>query len=156
MHLFPVKITLPQYSTTIKSNVTTNADKWFTNYKFYLLPGKLHGMPLHLCSQAWTSAAHPGEKQEDKEALFWICITIKMKSGFWKIFHFHLPPSFSKIKFPLLWCQLEKSKALKNSLKAQKAFLLPTAFEECLQCPWFTHLLPVSSYLATCWFISSR
>lgn len=28
-----------------------------------------------------------------------------------------------------------KSKALKNSLKVQKAFLLPTAFEECLQCP---------------------
>lgn len=141
MHLFPIKITLLQYLTMIKNHVTVNANKLFTNYKLFLLMGKLHRMPLHTCSQAWNSALYPGEKHQAKVALFWIWDTVKMKSGFWKSFHFPWPLilSFSKIQFPLLWCHLGNLKRL-NLLEGPES--PPDAnflWRVCLQNPSFVH-----------------
>lgn len=142
MCLFPIKITLLQYLTTIKSDATIYADKSFTNYKFFLLTRKLHKMPLHFCSEAWNSATHPAEKHQAKVALFRIYNTMKVKSDFRKVFHFHWPLITLILKDTISSSVMPagKSKVLKNSLKVQKALLLPTAFEEWLRSPWFIHI----------------
>lgn len=95
MHLFPIKIILLQYLAMIKSDVTINADKLFT-----VRPTKLQILSSHRRAAEDASvpsfrnlklSSAPGEKHQTKVALVRICNTIKMKSGFWKNFHFHWP-----------------------------------------------------------------
>lgn len=99
------------------------------NYKFFILTGNLHEIPLHLCSEAWNSAMYPGEKHKPMWLFSGIATQSKWNLAFRKISILtgHLSFLLSKIQLPL-WCQQEN---LRHS-EALWRSTLPTTFEESL------------------------
>ena len=155
MHLFPIKIILLQYLTTIKSDMPTNADILFTAWptKLQILSScrkfawdasapLFRSLKFSCASRGAAPSQHGSflEVQHDPNEI-WLWEKFSRSLATYNAYSLNTISSLMPTG---------KSKALSNSLKVQKALCCQWPLQSACKAPDFTHLLPLSSYSTTC------